>query len=169
MNELEKELYFKLTESCKEYILNDIKKVFLLKHILPEDILWLIATDICNEVKKEPTYEFCSENGHVQNCYVEYSTYKWPSNSTRTKYNLPTTIQFTYNYPLDEFYNYQNLEKKTYHNIKSIIDIVIEINYTNEFNVIKKYIGLEYDHDNSDILDADVILNKSKLIWSSEL
>lgn len=166
-NKLEKELYFKLIEINKEYVVNDIKKVLLLNKNLPEDILWLISNELCEEIKKEPTYEFDSEHNYYTYYYEESSIYKWEANATRDKYNLPTTVQITYTYPFNEFYGYKNLENKTGHNIKSIINIIIYLIYTNEYNVMKKYIEFEYEHDNSDILDADIILNKSVTIFSN--
>lgn len=163
-NKLEKELYFKLININKEYVTNDIKSVLLLNKILPEDILWLISNELFDEIKKEPTYEFDSYNNYIAEQFEEWSTYKWESNSIRDKYNLPTLIQITYSYPFDDFHNYhhKNLEKKTGHNIKSILGIEIEIGYGYD-----KYITLEYEHDKSDILDVDIILNKSIKIFGN--
>lgn len=157
MNEIEKQLYTKLIEPCKEFIVDDIKSVLLLNRLLPEDILWVISNELFDEIKKEPIYSFYSENEYYSQVYIENSIYEWSDNYVRTKYNLPTKIDFSYIYPFDGFYNYKNIDKKTGHNIESIIDIDIQIEYTN------KNVSLLYEHNNSNILDVNNILNNSKI------
>lgn len=85
-------LYEQILESSKQYLFNDIKSSLLLKHDLPEDILWLIGKDLVAEFKREPICKPYYEEVYRNMLIRKGLSYTWTNNKLRYKYDLPTEI-----------------------------------------------------------------------------